>query len=633
MSSNMGSNPNPVYDTQYNEWGELTSLRQGSAVQSNLLTTQFSYNVRGWLTNTLATTTNGTQTLTQLNMSYGYDANGNVKSLTNTGVSNPNSTTNPTFSNAYSYDWLDRLTSGSSTAVGIGGASLFPAETYQYDNLDRMTTRTIGTNSYPYAYTDPSHVDAPTSYRGNGYSYDANGDQLTGTVNGTSQSRTYDQERRLVQVTSGTTTLSFIYDGNGQRLIQKVVTSSSTTSTLYVGGYEETLTGASNPPYIVYYMLGGKTVGLRRANYPVLPTNTNGQYRIVNDQLGSTTLLIDTATVPGVVQREYYKPFGEVAFTSGSSRTDKGFTGQRLDAASGLMYYGARYYDPALSYFISPDSVVPDAKNPMDYNRYLYVHANPLRYLDPLGYSPKDYYLFVNGCSATSGQNNCGGDRPGWDEYLGYLHQRYNGWQAARYRAIHNYGETELDPLPDWDTWAYGTTGTNGHVRFAHAQANTDTADLESKLAGIPNDGGSINLIGHSYGGGAILYYLSQKYEYDIFGFHSLANVDNRIASVALIDSPSEDPDGGTGAFANWLYSHTRIRPGSLLQVTSSNSVFPFQSCMTGFDCREADYSQRNVGPYPPSEPAWDYRIKWHSYTFSHVYGSNFIDWFSRWWS
>ncbi len=57
--------------------------------------------------------------------------------------------------------------------------------------------------------------------------------------------------------------------------------------------------------------------------------------------------------------RSYYKPYGEVAFTSGSSRTDKGFTGQRLDVSSGLMYYGARYYDPVLSYFISPDTIVP----------------------------------------------------------------------------------------------------------------------------------------------------------------------------------------------------------------------------------------------------------------------------------
>ncbi len=51
--------------------------------------------------------------------------------------------------------------------------------------------------------------------------------------------------------------------------------------------------------------------------------------------------------------------FGEAVFTSGSSRTDKGLVGQRLDGSSGLLYYGSRYYGPALSYFISPNSVVP----------------------------------------------------------------------------------------------------------------------------------------------------------------------------------------------------------------------------------------------------------------------------------
>ncbi len=392
MTSNVSGNPNPVYDTQYNEWGELTSLRQGSAPLNNLLTTQFGYNVRGWLTNTLASTLDSnSQPVTQLNMKYGYDANGNVKSLTNTAVSNPSTTTNPTFSNAYTYDWLDRIASGTSTAAsGTGGASLFPAESYSYDNLDRMTTRIIGGLQYNYAYTDTAHIDAPTSYHGNGYHYDANGDQLTGVVGGNSQTRTYDQERHLVQITSASTTLTFIYDGNDQRIIQNVTANSKTTSTFYTNGYEETLNSGSTPPYIVYYTLGGKMVGMRRANQPGI--NTNGQFRVVGDQLGSTTLIIDTATVPNVTQREYYKPYGEVAFSSGSSRTDKGFTGQRLDASSGLMYYGARYYDPVLSYFISADPTVPDPSNAVDYNRYFYVRGNPLRFIDALGYGPSDYY-------------------------------------------------------------------------------------------------------------------------------------------------------------------------------------------------------------------------------------------------
>jgi RHS repeat-associated protein len=40
--------------------------------------------------------------------------------------------------------------------------------------------------------------------------------------------------------------------------------------------------------------------------------------------------------------------------------TDRTFTGQKQDR-SGLLYYNARYYDPTLGTFISPDTLVPDA--------------------------------------------------------------------------------------------------------------------------------------------------------------------------------------------------------------------------------------------------------------------------------
>lgn len=61
-----------------------------------------------------------------------------------------------------------------------------------------------------------------------------------------------------------------------------------------------------------------------------------------------------------------------VPVTLGESRnstetlgTDKLFTGQRLDG-TGLYYYGARYYDPAIERFISPDIIVPDPTNPQE---------------------------------------------------------------------------------------------------------------------------------------------------------------------------------------------------------------------------------------------------------------------------
>jgi len=45
-----------------------------------------------------------------------------------------------------------------------------------------------------YAHDDPEHVHAVTSYRGNTYSYDANGNMESRTVDGVSYTLTYDAE-------------------------------------------------------------------------------------------------------------------------------------------------------------------------------------------------------------------------------------------------------------------------------------------------------------------------------------------------------------------------------------------------------------------------------------------------------
>jgi RHS repeat-associated protein len=62
------------------------------------------------------------------------------------------------------------------------------------------------------------------------------------------------------------------------------------------------------------------------------------------------------------------------------------FTGQILDAETGLYYYNARYYDPELGRFIQADTKIPDLSNPQSYNRYSYCLNNPLRYTDPDGH-------------------------------------------------------------------------------------------------------------------------------------------------------------------------------------------------------------------------------------------------------
>lgn len=52
----------------------------------------------------------------------------------------------------------------------------------------------------------------------------------------------------------------------------------------------------------------------------------------------------------------------------------------------GLMDYNARFYSPYLNYFIQPDTLIPDTTNPQSWNRFSYVHNNPVVYNDPSGH-------------------------------------------------------------------------------------------------------------------------------------------------------------------------------------------------------------------------------------------------------
>ncbi len=51
------------------------------------------------------------------------------------------------------------------------------------------------------------------------------------------------------------------------------------------------------------------------------------------------------------------------------------------------MYYGARYYDPYIGNFITPDSMIPEPEYSQAFNRYMYTYGNPVRYNDPTGHA------------------------------------------------------------------------------------------------------------------------------------------------------------------------------------------------------------------------------------------------------
>jgi RHS repeat-associated protein len=160
------------------------------------------------------------------------------------------------------------------------------------------------------------------------------------------------------------------YDEAGRRVKRttatKVGASNVTTTTYYIGAGQEVQNGVP----VRYYTLGGNTLGVRQG------ANVSWLY---GDHLGSTS-----ASSGAAATSERYYAYGKDRGT-GNLPTDHRFTGQISDA-SGLIFMNARYYDPVLGSFLSPDTVVPEPGQPEGYNRYAYANGNPLRFIDPSGH-------------------------------------------------------------------------------------------------------------------------------------------------------------------------------------------------------------------------------------------------------
>ena len=106
------------------------------------------------------------------------------------------------------------------------------------------------------------------------------------------------------------------------------------------------------------------------------------------DQLGSIRAITDGDGDLAV--RRNYHPFGEISLDQQDAPAlalpgeDKGFVGERFDAAAGLQYLNARYYDPALGLFTSPDWFeVTEAG--VGTHRYSYSGNDPVNTLDAGG--------------------------------------------------------------------------------------------------------------------------------------------------------------------------------------------------------------------------------------------------------
>ena len=112
--------------------------------------------------------------------------------------------------------------------------------------------------------------------------------------------------------------------------------------------------------------------------------STGSKNYFLSDHLGSTSVLVNSTGK--LIEKTRYDPFGSEL--AGGNKSKYGYNGKEEDVTTGLLYYGARYYNPRLKRWTQADPVIQDAYDPQTLNHYSYVKNNPMKYTDPTGNNP-----------------------------------------------------------------------------------------------------------------------------------------------------------------------------------------------------------------------------------------------------
>jgi RHS repeat-associated protein len=372
-----------------------------------------------------------------LEVSYHYDDGGR---LLNRILSNGARTD-------YAYDAANRLTSLSNRS---GAGTVVHSSAYGYDAVGNVTTAGGATFTY-----DPLHRLIGADYANNAfdrsYSYDPVGNRETETNAQGAFDYVYGAGNRLLQIrriSDNALIHSFDYDPNGSITAKR----NGAGTALWSLGYDDRgrVSTANGPGFSHGY--GYDPEGLRvrrddtlgahlfhlegehleavyapggalRAKYlrgAIIDEVVNGylydaagnpgNYTFHHDQVTSVVAL--TGHTGSLDESTGYAPFGETLVGSPTTANALRYTGRERDPGTGLYYYRARYYDPAIGRFLSED---PLGFASGDVNFYAYVGNNPLGFNDPRGEALETAWDVVNvGIGGASLAGNLASGNYGW---------------------------------------------------------------------------------------------------------------------------------------------------------------------------------------------------------------------------
>lgn len=403
-----------VLATGYTPTGQIANTNLGtSGTSSNQVSFAYTYDGLDRLTNfeTTDPTSSGPHLI---NAAYTYNDADQVTHVFDTGDAGN------TEYQCYSYGDFGRLatewtpstascTTSTQASSNIGGAAPYWKD-FTYSPNGRRTQRvdhayTAGPakdSTYTYAYgatcnnvdqsarvlTGVTKVSGSTTTT-SAYCVNADGQQTTSaTLGGYKRSTSWTAENQVAtlgQVTStGTTVRSdYLYDADGNLLIERPDSGAAGTTVLYLGDTEIDATQAADGTWTLkglrYYTSSAGTVAIRTG----VPGQTSTLNFLAADQQGTTNATW-SASAPGTTRTKrwtdaYGSPVGSPDWPD-----TRRFLGKPWDATSVISDLGARFYDPQTGRFLSVDSVL-DTSDPTSVESYGYADEDPVNNSDPNG--------------------------------------------------------------------------------------------------------------------------------------------------------------------------------------------------------------------------------------------------------
>lgn len=346
----------------------------------------------GSVTLSRSATTGQTETVTLSNIieSLSYDAFGDVDGSTVVYSSGPTDL----YEYALEREQLGRIIE--ETKIVDGGTP--EVWTYEYDERGRLERVEVDSTLYAE------------------YDYDPNGNRLSVTTTGGTTYATYDEQDRIIDYgdweythgangeiiskSDGVDTWAYEYDALGNL---RMVTLPDDTEVRYeYDGRGRPVARYVDDVYVKGWLWGNQLEPVAevddqgaivaryvygsRGHVPDYVVKGGVTYRIITDFRGSVVRVVK-ASDGDPVQEIEYGPWGEVLSQSGPADFQSfGYAGGIWDEDTGLVLFGARWYDTGLGRWVMKDPILFGGGQA---NFYVYVENDPTDLIDPSGLTVK----------------------------------------------------------------------------------------------------------------------------------------------------------------------------------------------------------------------------------------------------